>query len=50
MCLLCVHSWLYILTFHGYQMAGMQEQIRQLEDVNEDMMEDAERYAALRSV
>ncbi len=26
-------------------MAGMQEQIRQLEDVNEDMMEDAERYA-----
>ncbi len=27
-------------------MAGMQEQIRQLEGVNEDMLEDAERYAA----
>ena len=28
-------------------MAGMQEQIRQMESVNEDMLEDAERYVAI---
>ena len=32
-----------MLILRGGQMAGMQEQIRQLEGVNEDMMEDAER-------